>query len=95
MNNIFQLVIEHDNFYDTKEFDSYLFETEKDAIDYMRDLMESYKQDFMDNFDCNEHQLMLEYIEITSESDTYVNWYIEDNCNIEFYIKEQPILKFK
>lgn len=95
MNNIFQLVIEHDNFYDTKEFDSYLFENEKDAIDYMRDLMESYKQDFMDNFDCDEHQLMLEYIEVTRESDTYVNWYIEDNCNVEFYIQEKPILKFK
>lgn len=96
MNNIYQLVIEHDNFYDTKEFDSYLFENEEDAIDYMNDLMDSYKQDFMDNYDCEtEDQLMNEYIEITIDSDTYVNWYIEDDCNIEFYIQEKPVLKFK
>ena len=96
MNNIYQLVIEHDDFYDTKEFDSYLFENEEDAIDYMNDLMDSYKQDFMDNYDCEtEDQLMNEYIKITRESDTYVNWYIEDDCNIEFYIQEKPVLKFK
>ena len=96
MNNIYQLVIEHNNFYDTKEFDSYLFENEKDAIAYMHDLMEAYKQDFMDNYDCEtEDQLMNEYIEITEESDTYVNWYIEDDCDIEFYIQEKTVLKFK
>lgn len=96
MNNIFQLVVEHDNFYDTKEFDSYLFETEEDAIDYMNDLMESYKLDFVENYDCEDvNQLMNEYVEVTRESDTYVNWYIEDDCNIEFYIQEKPILKFK
>lgn len=96
MNSIYQLVIEHDNFYDTKEFDSYLFETEEDAIDYMNDLMESYKLDFMENYDLDDvNQLMNEYVEITRESDTYVNWYIEDDCNIEFYIQEKPILKFK
>ena len=54
------------------------------------------KQDFIDNFDCeSEAQLMDEYLEITSESDTYVNWYIEDDCNIEFSIQEKPVLKFK
>jgi hypothetical protein len=96
MNNIYQLVIENDNFYETKEFDSYLFENEEDAIDYMRDLMESYKLDFVENYDCKDvNQLMNEYLEVTRESDTYVNWYIEDDCNIEFYIQEKPILKFK
>ena len=96
MNNIFQLVVEHDNFYDTKEFDSYLFETEEDAIDYMRDLMESYQLDFVENYSCADvNQLMNEYVEVTRESDTYVNWYIEDDCNIEFYIQEKPVLKFK
>ena len=96
MNSIFQLVIEHDNFYDTKEFDSYLFENEEDAIDYMRDLMESYQLDFVENYDCEDvNQLMNEYVEVTRESDTYVNWYIEDDCNIEFYIQEKPVLKFK
>ena len=60
MNNIYQLVIEHDNFYDTKEFDSYLFETEEDAIDYMNDLMESYKLDFVENYDLEDiNQLMM------------------------------------
>lgn len=96
MNNIYQLVIEYDNYYDTKEFESYLFETEKDAIDYMYDLMESYKLDFVDRYGCEDvNQLMDEYVEVTRESDTYVNWYIEDDCNIEFYIQERPILKFK
>ena len=96
MNNIFQLVVEHDNFYDTKEFDSYLFETEEDAIDFMRDLMESYQLDFVENYSCADvNQLMNEYVEVTRESDTYVNWYIEDDCNIEFYIQEKPVLKFK
>jgi len=34
MNNIiYQLVVEHNNFYDCTEFDNYLFETEEDAID--------------------------------------------------------------
>ena len=96
MNNIYQLVIEHDNFYETKEFDSYLFENEEDAIDYMRDLMESYQLDFVENYSCEDvNQLMNEYVEITRDSDTYVNWYIEDDCNIEFYIQEKPVLKFK
>ena len=97
MNNIiYQVVVEHNIFYDSTEFDNYLFETEEDAIDYMNDLMESYKLDFVENYDCEDvNQLMSEYIEITSESDTYVNWYIEDDCNIEFYIQEKPILKFK
>ena len=31
----------------------------------------------------------------TKEFDTYVNWYIEDDCNVEFYIQEKPLLKFK
>ena len=96
MNNIYQLVIEHDNFYETKEFDSYLFENEEDAIDYMRDLMESYQLDFVENYSCEDvNQLMNEYVEVTRESDTYVNWYIEDDCNIEFYIQKKPVLKFK
>ena len=96
MNNIYQLVIEYDNYYDTKEFDNYLFKTEKDAIDYMYDLMESYKLDFVDRYGCEDvNQLMNEYVEVTRESDTYVNWYIEDDCNIEFYIQEKPVLKFK
>ena len=96
MNSLYLFVIEHDNFYDTKEFDSFLFETEEDAIEYMQMMMDSYKLDFMENFDCEtEEQLMLEYIEVTRESDTYVNWYIEDDCNVEFYIQEKPILKFK
>lgn len=96
MNSVYQLVVEHNNFYDTTEFDSYLFETKEDAIDYMNDLIESYKQDFMDNYDCEDvNQLMNEYIEVTEESDTYVNWYIEDECDIEFYIQEKPVLKFK
>ena len=96
MNNIYQLVVEYDNYYDTKEFDSYLFENEEDAIDYMRDLMESYQLDFVENYGCEDvNQLMNEYVEVTRESDTYVNWYIEDDCNIEFYIQEKPILKFK
>ena len=96
MNNIYQLVVEYDNYYDTKEFDSYLFENEEDAIDYMYDLMESYKLDFVDRYGCEDvNQLMDEYVEVTRDSDTYVNWYIEDDCNIEFYIQEKPILKFK
>lgn len=96
MNNIYQLVIENDNFYETKEFDSYLFETEKDAIDYMHDLMESYMLDFIESYECEDaNQLMNEYLEVTIESDTYVNWYIEDDCNITFYIQKKPILKFK
>ena len=96
MNNIYQLVVKYDNYYDTKEFDSYLFETEKDAIDYMYDLMESYQLDFVENYGCEDvNQLMDEYVEVTRESDTYVNWYIEDDCNIEFYIQEKPVLKFK
>ena len=96
MNNIYQLVIEHDNFYDTKEFDSYLFETEEDAIGYMRDLMESYQLDFVEIYGCADvNQLMNEYVEVTRESDTYVNWYIEDDRNIEFYIQKKPVLKFK
>ena len=96
MTSIFQLVVEHDNFYDTKEFDSFLFETEEDAVEYMKDLMASYLQDFIDNYDCDSvDQLMNEYIETTEESDTYVNWYIEDDCNIEFYIQEKPVFKFK
>ena len=96
MNNIYQLVVKYDNYYDTKEFDSYLFETEKDAIDYMYDLMESYQLDFVENYGCEDvNQLMDEYVEVTRDSDTYVNWYIEDDCNFEFYIQEKPILKFK
>ena len=96
MNNIYQLVVEYDNYYDTKEFDSYLFENEEDAIDYMRDLMESYQLDFVENYGCEDvNQLMDEYVEVTRDSDTYVNWYIEDDCNIEFYIQEKPVLKFK
>ncbi len=96
MTSIFQLVVEHDNFYDIKEFDSFLFETEEDAVEYMKDLMASYLQDFIDNYDCDSvDQLMNEYIETTEESDTYVNWYIEDDCNIEFYIQEKPVFKFK
>lgn len=96
MNNIYQLVIENDNFYETKEFDSYLFETEEDAINYMHDLMESYQLDFVESYDCTDiNQLMSDYIEVTRESDTYVNWYIEDDCNIEFYIQKKPVLKFK
>ena len=96
MNNIYQLVVEYDNYYDTKEFDSYLFENEEDAIDYMRDLMESYQLDFVENYGCEDvNQLMNEYVEVTRESDTYVNWYIEDDCNIEFYIQKKPVLKFK
>ena len=96
MNNIiYQLVVEHDNFYDTKEFDNYLFETEDDAIEYMQDLMESYKVDFSEHYDCSIDELMRDYIDITRESDTYINWYIEDDCNVEFYIQEKPLLKFK
>lgn len=96
MNNIYQLVVEYDNYYETKEFDSYLFENEEDAIDYMRDLMESYQLDFVENYGCEDvNQLMDEYVEVTRDSDTYVNWYIEDDCNIEFYIQEKPVLKFK
>ena len=96
MNNIYQLVVEYDNYYDTKEFDSYLFENEEDAIDYMRDLMESYQLDFVENYGCEDvNQLMNEYVEVTRESDTYVNWYIEDDCNIEFYIQKKSVLKFK
>ncbi len=96
MNNLYLFIIEHDNFYDTKEFDSFLFETEEDAIEYMQMMMESYKLDFMENYDCEtEEQLMLEYIDVNDASDTYVNWYIEDDCNIEFYIQEKPVLKFK
>ena len=33
MISIFQLVVEHDNYYDTKEFDSFLFETEEDDFE--------------------------------------------------------------
>lgn len=94
-NNFYLLVVEHDNFYDTKEFDSYLFETEEDAIDYMQDLIESYKVDFSENYDCSIDELMRDYVDVTRDSDTYVNWYIEDDCNIEFYIQEKPLLKFK
>ena len=98
MEYVYQLVIENDMFYDTKEFDSYIFPTEKDAIEYMNMLIETYKEDWMNNFDCeSEEQLMNEYVEETSHTDnnTYKNFYIEDYCNTEFYIQEKPILKFK
>ena len=93
MNNIYQLVIEHNNFYDTKEFDSYLFENEKDAIAYMHDLMEAYKQDFMDNYDCEtEDQLMNEYIEITEESDRIWLFLATENFQHGDYREEFTIL---
>ena len=94
-NSFYLLVVERDDFYDTKEIDSYLFETKDDAIEYMQDLMESYKVDLSENYDCSINELMRDYIEITRESDTYVNWYIEDACDIEFYVQEKPLLKFK
>lgn len=98
MDYIYQLVVENDMFYDTKEFDNYIFENEEDAIEYMNMLIETYKQDWMNNFDCEtEDQLMIEYVEETSHmvTNTYKNFYIEDYCNTEFYIQEKPILKFK
>ena len=98
MEYVYQLVVENDMFYDTKEFDNYIFENEEDAIEYMNMLIETYKQDWMNNFDCEtEDQLMSEYVEETSRmvTNTYKNFYIEDYCNTEFYIQEKPILKFK
>ncbi len=92
--HMYLLTIEHDNYYDTKEFDSYLFETKDDAIEYMKDLIESYKVDFAGNYDVDIDQLMLEYVDETRSGDDYINWYIEDDCNIEFSIQEKPILKF-
>ena len=97
MEYVYQLVIENDMFYDTKEFDSYIFPTEEDAIEYMNMLIETYKEDWMTNFDCeSEEQLMSEYVEETSHmiTDTYKNFYIEDYCNTEFYIQKKPLLKF-
>ncbi len=94
-NSLFLLVIEHDNYYDSVEYDSYLFENKDDAIEYMKDLIESYKVDYAENYDCDIDQLMLEYVDETISGDDYVNWYIEDDCNIEFSIQEKPILKFK
>lgn len=94
-NSFYLLVIEHDNFYDTKEFDSYLFKTEEDAIEYMNDLIESYIVDYSENYDCSIEELLNEYVELTRDSNTYVSWYIEDDCNIEFYVQEKPLLKFK
>lgn len=97
MEYVYQLVIENDMFYDTKEFDSYIFPTEEDAIEYMNMLIETYKEDWMTNFDCEtEDQLMNEYVEETSHmiTDTYKNFYIEDYCNTEFYIQKKPLLKF-
>lgn len=94
-NNFYLLVIENDDFYDTKSFDSYLFETEDDAIEYMRDLMESYKIRLSDYYDCSIDELMQDYIETTRDSGTYINWFIEYSCNIRFYIQEKPLLKFK
>ncbi len=94
-NSLFLLVVEHDNFYDTKEFDSYLFETKEDAREYMKDLIESYRVDFAGLYDVKTDQLMLEYVDETISGDDYVNWYIEDDCNVEFYIQEKPLLKYK
>ena len=94
MNHAYLLVVEYDNFYDAKYFDSYLFETEIDAIEYMQDLIESYKVEFSENYDCSIDELMRDYIEVTNESNIYVNWHMEDSCNIEFYIQEKPLLKF-
>lgn len=96
MEYVYQLVIENDMFYDTKEFDSYIFPTEEDAIEYMNMLIETYKEDWMYNFDCeSEDQLMNEYVEEDCKHDgTYRNFYIEDYCNTEFYIQKKPLLKF-
>lgn len=96
MEYVYQLVIENDMFYDTKEFDSYIFPTEKDAIEYMNMLIETYKEDWMNNFDCeSEDQLMNEYVEEDYKHDgTYKHFYIEDYCNTEFYIQKKPLLKF-
>ena len=95
MKDVFALVVEYDNFYDTKEFDCYIFENELDAIDYMRDLMQYHKLDLIDRLDLEtEEELLSDYLEICRESDTYCNFYVEENCNIEFYIQKKPILKF-
>ena len=95
MNHLYQLTIEQNIFYDTKDFESYIFETQEDAIEYMKMLIETYKQDWMEEFNCESaEQLMREYVEIFDDN-TYVNFYIEDHSNTEFFIQEKPILKFR
>jgi hypothetical protein len=41
MNVIYQLVVEEDNFYDTIEFYTYLFESKADAEEYRLELIEA------------------------------------------------------
>lgn len=95
INDIFLIVVEWDNFYDTKEYWSYAFENINDAKSYMSDLIESFKLDFIERFDCeSEDQLLNEYLEITDYQHDCVNMYIEDDCNVSICIEQKPILKY-
>jgi hypothetical protein len=97
MNVIYQLVVEEDNFYDTKEFYTYLFESKADAEEYRLELIEAYKNDFMERLECEtEDQLLNEYLDITESSFNYgyINMYIEDDCNVCLYVEEKSILRF-
>ena len=97
MNVIYQVVVEEDNFYDTKEFYTYLFESKKDAEEYRLELVEAYKNDFMERLECEtEDQLLDEFLDITESSFShgYINMYIEDDCNVCLYVEEKSILRF-
>ena len=95
ISDIFLIVVEWDNFYDTKEYTSYAFENIDDAKSYMSDLIESFKLDFIERFDCeSEDQLLNEYLEINDYQHDYVNMYIEDDCNVSICIEKKPILKY-
>lgn len=97
MDVVYQVVVEEDNFYDTKEFYTYVFCSKTDAEEYRLELIEAYKNDFMERYECEtEDQLLNEYLDIEESSYNYgyINMYIEDDCNICLYVEEKPILSF-
>ena len=97
-NKIYLLVVEWDNFYDTPEFDSYAFSDLDSASIYMENLIDSIKIDFMERFDCEtEDQLLNEYLEITDLTRgafLHKSLYVEDDCDVHVYIQEKSLMKF-
>ena len=97
MKDIFLLVVEWDNYYDTKEFDSYAFTNVESAEGYMEDLIESIKIDFMDRFECEtEEQLLSEYLEIDDHTRSlpHKSLYVEDDCYVSIYVEKKSLMSF-
>lgn len=97
MDKLYELVVRDDHFYSSVEYDTYLFYTKKDALDYMNDLIEAYKLDWRDELGLETMEELLEdYLEVISQNadDTYVNYYIDDHCDVSFFIDEKSILKY-